>query len=146
MPLFRIVVLLLTLGLSAVAQTNGVPFVSQPLIPASVTPGSSGFTMTVNGNGFASGAQVFWNGSVRATTFISSRRLHAIITAADIATANTASVTVQNPAPGGGTSSAIYFPIGTAPTMLTATGKNYPAEARSAGSPLVILISTVKSI
>ena len=90
---------------------NPLPLINQPLVPMSVLPGSSGFTLTVNGTGFASGSVVNWNGSPQPTTFVSSRRLTAAIAAADVATAGTASVTVFNPAPGGGTSNVEYLAI-----------------------------------
>jgi hypothetical protein len=61
---------------------------------------------------------VRWNGSPRATTFVSSTRLEAAIPASDVATAGTANVTVFNPAPGGGESGAVTFTINNpAPTI-----------------------------
>jgi hypothetical protein len=47
------------------AQSNPAPFANQLLVPESAKPGSGGFTLTVNGTGFASGSTVFWNGSAR---------------------------------------------------------------------------------
>ncbi len=94
----------------AMAQ-NPVPFASQPLVPDAVAPGGAGFTLTVNGTGFVSASVVNWNGSLRATTYVSSSRLTATILASDIATASTAAVTVVSPGPGGGTSIPIFFPI-----------------------------------
>jgi hypothetical protein len=47
---------------------------------------------------------VRFNGSDRTTTFVSATQLTAQITAADVAVAGTPSITVFNPAPGGGTS------------------------------------------
>jgi hypothetical protein len=93
------------------AQTNMVPFVNQPLVPATVKPESAAFTLTVNGTGFVSGSTVNWNGSPRTTTFVSSSQLQAAITAADVARAGTASVTVVSPAPGGGSSNPVTFDI-----------------------------------
>jgi hypothetical protein len=106
-------VCLLTIFIStiALAQKNPIPLVNQPLVPESAKPGSAGFTLTVNGTGFSSGAVVNWNGTPRTTEVISSSQLKATIGAADIAKAGTASVTVVNPAPGGGTSSVVYFPV-----------------------------------
>jgi FG-GAP-like repeat/Abnormal spindle-like microcephaly-assoc'd, ASPM-SPD-2-Hydin len=106
-------VCLFTLFLStiALAEKNPVPFVNQPLIPVSAKPGSGEFTLTVNGTGFSSGAVVNWNGTPRTTEVISNSQLKATIGAADVAKAGTASVTVVNPAPGGGTSGVVYFPI-----------------------------------
>lgn len=102
---------IVALSLAAIAQTNAVPYASQPLIPASATPGSVAFTLTVNGTGFATGAVVNWNGSPRTTTFVSSSSLQASITAADVATNRTATITVVNPAPGGGASNPVFFPV-----------------------------------
>jgi hypothetical protein len=67
------------------------------------------FTLTVNGSNFVSGSVVDWNGSPRSTTFSSRTKLTASISMADIATQGTASVTVVNAAPGGGTSNAKTF-------------------------------------
>lgn len=98
----------LLVGFSAFAQ-NAIPMINVPLVPGEKAPGSPAFTLTVNGNGFVSGATVNWNGNARTTTFVSGEQLTASINAADVATASTASVTVVNPAPGGGVSNAVYF-------------------------------------
>jgi hypothetical protein len=73
------------------------PFVNQPLVPASARPGSKGFTLIVNGTDFASTAVLNWNGSPRATSVLSHSSLQATISAADVAKAGTAWVTVVNP-------------------------------------------------
>ncbi|HEY6270415.1 MAG TPA: choice-of-anchor D domain-containing protein [Terriglobales bacterium] len=82
---------------TARGQTNPVPWVNEPLVPASILPGSAGFTLTVNGTGFVSGSVVNWNGSARTTTFVSTFQLRASIAASDVATAGTATVTVTSP-------------------------------------------------
>lgn len=96
---------------ASLAQNNAVPFVNQPLVPASAPPGSPAFTLTVTGTGFASTAVVNWNRSPHLTEVISSTELKATINASDVAKAGTAWVTVTNPAPGGGTSDVVFFPI-----------------------------------
>lgn len=68
------------------------------LSPATRTSGSTGFTLTVNGVNFESGAEVHWNGVVRTTVFVSATQLTATIPATDVASAGTASITVYNPA------------------------------------------------
>ena len=88
-----------------------VPLINLPLVPDATAPGGADFTLTVSGTGFVSGSVVSWNGSPRATTFVSSSQLRAVISAADIAKAGTASVTVVNPAPGGGTSNVAFLPV-----------------------------------
>jgi hypothetical protein len=97
--------LLLWIGGVAAAQ-NPVPLINQPLVPDAIRPGAAGFTLTVNGTGFVSGAVVKWNGSARTTTFVSKSRLTASIPSTDVAKAGTASVSVVNPVPGGGRSNA----------------------------------------
>src|SRR5215469_7001494 len=78
---------------------NPVPFVNAPLVPATIAPGGSGFTLTVNGTGFVSASVVRWNGNPRATTLISSSQLQAQILASDIATSGTGTVTVTSGGP-----------------------------------------------
>src|SRR5262249_11838470 len=90
---------------------NPVPYVSQPLVPDAAAPGGPGFTLTVNGTGFVSGSVVNWNGSTRATQFVSKGQVTATILATDIEKAGTASIAVVNPGPGGGTSGTIFFPV-----------------------------------
>src|SRR6185312_7356243 len=94
------------------ARGNPVPFLNQTLTPDSVAPGGSDLTLHVSGAGFISGATVDWNGTPLATTFVDSEHLSATVPAADVATAETASVTVANPAPGGGSSNVVYFTVG----------------------------------
>jgi hypothetical protein len=67
--------------------------------------------LTVEGTDFVAGAVVQWNGVDRVTTVVSATQVTAEILAADIADAGTASVTVVNPAPGGGASNALIFTI-----------------------------------
>lgn len=114
-PALRLVALFVTIlsvlaifAGSAIAQ-NPVPFTSNPLVPDATAPGGTAFTLTVNGTGFVATSVVNWNGSPRATTFVSSAQLTATILASDIATASMASVTVVNPSPGGGVSNNQYF-------------------------------------
>ena len=108
--LFLGVVLLGFVSLLSYAQA-AVPFISLPLIPDATAPGGQQFTLTVNGTGFVSNSVVNWNGSALATQFVNGSQLTAIVPAADITTAGTASVTVVNPAPGGGTSNVVFFTV-----------------------------------
>ena len=64
--------------------------------PTTIASGGSDFTVTVNGSNFVNGDVVKWNGTDRATTFVSANELTAAISAADIASGGTASVTVLN--------------------------------------------------
>ncbi len=101
--------LLVPLGFNSMGWAqNSVPLISQPLVPEAAAPGGLGFTLTVNGTGFVSGAIVHWNGAARTTHFVNGSRLRANISATDIASAGTAAVTVVNPGPGGGTSGVVF--------------------------------------
>jgi hypothetical protein len=103
--------------------------------PASATVGGSAFTLTVNGSSFTAASVVRWNGSDRATTFVSATQLTAAIAAADIAVAGTAQVTVFTPAPGGGTSAAIGFNIGVPPVLTVS------ATSVSAGASVTVTLT-----
>ena len=105
--------------------SNPAPAITS-LSPSGATTGGAPFTLTVNGTNFMASSTVQWNGTDRTTTFVNGTQLTASISAADIATAGTAAVTVVNPAPGGGTSSAANFTI--------AAGGN-PAPAITSLSP-----------
>jgi hypothetical protein len=67
--------------------------------------------LTVKGTGFASTAVINWNGSPILTSVESGSRLTSRISAAKVRKAGTDSITVTNPAPGGGTSNVDYLPI-----------------------------------
>jgi hypothetical protein len=82
------------------------------LTPSSALAGGIAFTITVNGTNFDPAATVQWNGTARTTTFISSTQLQGNISAADIASAGTAIITVANPIANGGTSAGSTFFIG----------------------------------
>jgi hypothetical protein len=81
------------------------------LNPSNAIAGGSGFTLTVTGSNFVNNAVVKWNGADRMTTFTSDTQVQAAILNTDIASTGTASITVVNPAPGGGTSNALDFTI-----------------------------------
>ena len=79
--------------------------------PNSAPAGALAFTLTVRGSNFVPASTVEWNGNSRTTTFVSSSQLQAHIMAADLAAPGTISITVLNPAPGGGASNASTFSV-----------------------------------
>lgn len=95
------------------ASGSGMPQIAS-LSPDSGSAEDAPFELTVNGSGFQSGSLVLWNGTVLPTTYVSSVQLTAQVPSADLVAAGTASITVRNPAPGGGTSPGVLFTI-TAP-------------------------------
>jgi hypothetical protein len=130
MKFVRLAAFLLLLQVVAVAQVNPVPLLNQPLIPTSTAPGSDSFTLTVSGSGFTAGSTVQWNGSPLATTFISGSMVRAVVPASYVANPGTFAITVSNPAPGGGTSNTVYFPVAPTPSSLTVSGKSFPAGSQ----------------
>lgn len=108
---FVFLIVLGALSASAALAQNPVPLINQPLVPMAAAPGGAGFTLTVNGTGFVSGSVVNWNGSPLASSFVNGSQLTATVPASDIASPGTASVSVINPAPGGGASNVMFFDI-----------------------------------
>lgn len=102
-------------GTGVPSTSHPAPSVSQPLVPTSVAPGGSPFTLSVYGMNFVASSVVDFNGTPLSTVFKTARLLQATVPARLIATAGTASVTVATPAPGGGISNVAYLPI-TAPS------------------------------
>jgi Abnormal spindle-like microcephaly-assoc'd, ASPM-SPD-2-Hydin/HYDIN/CFA65/VesB-like, Ig-like domain/Beta-propeller repeat len=94
----------------APTQPNPAPTLNA-ISPASAIAGSGALTLTLTGTNFVSTSTVSWNGSALQTTYISGTKLSAMVPDSDLAQSGTASVTVTNPAPGGGTSSALIFTI-----------------------------------
>ncbi len=77
---------------------------------------SGGLGLKVTGLGFVSQSVVDWNSTALATAYVSSTELTATIPPRDFATTGSFSVTVVNPAPGGGTSNAETFQVLATPT------------------------------
>ncbi|HTQ57942.1 MAG TPA: putative Ig domain-containing protein [Bryobacteraceae bacterium] len=118
----------------AVTPTVTTPVITS-LTPSSATAGGPGFTLTVNGSSFASGATVDWNGSPLATTFASASQLTASVPASLIASPGTATITVVNP--GNLTSNQISFSIN-APTPIITSLSPSSATAGSAAFTLTV--------
>ncbi|MGC2638503.1 MAG: choice-of-anchor D domain-containing protein [Acidobacteriaceae bacterium] len=97
-------------ALAGVAQPNPSPALTS-IAPASVTAGSPAQLLTLTGTGFVAASVVNWNGNPLATSYVSGNEITASIPDSDLATVGSAQVTVVNPAPGGGTSSAQTFTI-----------------------------------
>ena len=93
-----------------VGASNPIPALSS-LSPGSGTAGGADFVLSVSGSNFASSSVVQWNNAARPTNFVNANLLTASISAADIATAGMALVTVYTPAPGGGISGGISFSV-----------------------------------
>ena len=105
------------------------PFITS-ISPVSITPGGSDFTLTVDGVNFVSTSTVNWGSTALTTTYISSEKLTATVTASLISGGGTGWITVSSPTPGGGISNIFYLPVAhpissiTVATLQAATGSN----------------------
>jgi hypothetical protein len=131
-------VLLFTVAVISTAN-NPVPQVSL-LSPSSAVPGSQALTLDVTGTNFISSSSVLMNGAALPTTYLSSTHLQAIIPASDLAQAGTLNVSVKNPTPGGGTTSALPFTIGD--YILTASTSS---KSVNPGEPAVFSLTVAPS-
>ncbi len=123
---------------TTVNSPNPVPVLTS-LSPNSAFAGGSAFTLTVNGSGFVANSSIVrWNGINRTTTFIDTTRLTAQIPASDIAIGGTASVTVFNPAPGGGVSNTLTLTINNPVPALTSLSPN---SAFAGGSAFTLTLN-----
>jgi hypothetical protein len=103
---------------SSVVVDNPVPAIVS-LSPVSGTAGAGALEVVVTGTGFIPSSVASFAGKARSTTVKSSTQLTVALTAADLATAGTANVTVANPPPGGGASAPAPFTIYQPPPMIT---------------------------
>jgi len=106
------------------------------LTPSTTLAGRPGFTLTVAGSGFASGAVVNWNGSARQTTVGSSTRVTAQIPDSDVAAAGTGTVTVVNP--GAPASNALPFTIDPSFRLTVTKSGNEAGRGTITSSPAAI--------
>lgn len=113
---------------------NPVPAITA-LNPAFAPVGAASTLLAVDGSGFVSGAQVSWNGTLRATTFISSSRVETTLAPSDLLAAATVPVQVENPAPGGGVSNALNFEVRNPAPAIASLSPN----SANAGSPDITL-------
>jgi hypothetical protein len=92
-------------------QFNPVPSLTL-ISPRKVLAGdTSDITLVVEGSGFDGQSVVDWNATTLATTFLSLTTLTATIPTSDFASPGNESITVTNPLPGGGTSTAATFQV-----------------------------------
>ena len=118
-----------------------VPVITS-LSPNSASAGGAAFTLRVNGDTFHQASVVRWNGSNRTTTPVVSgggltTALDAQISAADIATAGSATVTVYSSGPGGGTSSGATFAINSVNPTISSVSPN-PLTGANTASTLTV--------
>jgi DNA-binding beta-propeller fold protein YncE len=99
------------------------PPLAVALVPGSAAVGQSDLAVRIRGTDFvpgiagaatSPGSRVQWNGTERPVTFVSSTELRITVPASDLAQPESATVTVTNPPPSGGTSVltfTVYVPV-----------------------------------
>jgi hypothetical protein len=117
-----------TLLVAALASAqNPVPQVVGPPHPQAVAPGGPSLTLKVYGANFVPGSVVNWNRHPRSTTYVSGHEVDATILASDIVRKTAGYITVTNPLPGGGVSSASWTLVEVHdPTVTIRPGMDYP--------------------
>ncbi len=116
---------------------NRVP-VTTSIAPNEKQAGEPGFVLTVYGSNFVYNSVVRFEGSDRPTTYVDENTLQAQISADDIKFGGTFSITVFNPAPGGGTSNAQVL---TVYNRVPVTTGIIPAEKEVGESEFVLTVS-----
>lgn len=119
---------------------NGITIPSLTgIAPSSVTVGSTGFTLTVNGANFVRGLAVIQvNGQPRATAVLSSTKLTAQISAADVAALGQLNISVLNQSQYGGLSGTLALTVTSTPIPLIGSLSPPRVVVGSAGFTLLV--------
>ena len=107
---------------TAAGLTGSVTFTATAVLPSPVpeitgfqpepiVAGTLGIRLTVVGFNFVGGSVVRWNGSDRATSYVSSNQLTVGVSDSDLYSARSVTITVFNPTPGGGLSAPRFLTI-----------------------------------
>ena len=116
--------------------------------PSTLTTVDAGLVITITGTGFVPNSSVTWNGTARATSYVSATQLQLKLLPADVTVVGAAQVSVSNPAPGGGTASpmqiAIVYPMpaisSLTPAAVAAGGQSFTLTVNGSGfSPLSVV-------
>ena len=118
-----------------VTGPNALPALTR-LSPAFTSAGGAAVALTVTGSGFAPGSTVYWGSTALPTQLVSASQLTAQVPAAQIVSAGVTVITVETPAPGGGTSNAMQFEVdsadsGAAPAFSTTSASIAPGATAS---------------
>ncbi|HYC61125.1 MAG TPA: Ig-like domain-containing protein [Thermoanaerobaculia bacterium] len=124
-------------GQGPVPTDNPAPSLTS-MSPTAANAGSAGFALTIHGANFTVGSVVRFNGQDRATTFVSSSQLSAVILTSDMQASGAYPVTVFTSAPGGGTSAALTFSVGgTTPSISSIS----PQSANAGSAPFTLTVN-----
>lgn len=95
----------------AVTGANAPMPAAHSLAPSSAAAGSQDLQVMVKGSGFVPSSVAMWNSAPVATAYVSGSEVIALIPASDLAAQGSGTISVMNPAPGGGTSGTSTFTI-----------------------------------
>jgi len=98
--------------------SNPVPAI-QAINPSSIPTGSSDFILTISGSNFIPGSTVEWSGEALSTSYLSDTQLEAQVPGAFLIDPGSVNLVIQNPVPGGGSSSPSVFTITYAPLVVS---------------------------
>jgi hypothetical protein len=117
-----------------VAPGSPVPTITATSAPPGLNyVGGPSFTLSVGGTNFVPTSVVQVNGSARATTYVSSTYMTAIVLASDMTAVGTLNISVYTPPPGGGTSGTTGFLV-IAPPAPTLTSISPTTVASGSGA------------
>ena len=120
-------------------EAGGLTSANAPVVnllsPASVSAGTSTFNIRVLGSNFTPVSVVMLNGQALQTAYIDSTELQAVLPAAQLTAAQTASITVVTPPPGGGQSGAVGFLVNPVPNDPLIVGR-----AATGGNPAGVAV------
>jgi IPT/TIG domain len=121
-------------GVSAAASftVDNPPPVVKSISPASVMAGSGATTIDIAGAGFVPSSVVNWNGAALSTVLVSSSEMKASLPAPSLSSGSVAMVTVSNPVPGGGASSAVTFDVTSPVPVVTSISPKLVAAGAAA--------------
>ncbi|MFZ4627453.1 MAG: PPC domain-containing protein [Blastocatellia bacterium] len=91
-------------------RPNPVPMIGR-MSPSSVVAGDPSLTVEITGTGFIPGSTLLWQGTPRSFTYHSETRLTTTLSADELLVPGNFTVVVVNPAPGGGSSSAVNWTV-----------------------------------
>jgi FG-GAP repeat len=132
-------------GAAYVFQTvNSHPTLTE-LLPSSATAGAPGFELVVEGTNLAAGAVVNWDGSPLPTksSYKNNTAVEASVAASDMVKAGNYKVSVTNPKPGGGTSTALTFVVN---NPLPKVVSSSPDSALAGGSTFTLTVNGSKFV
>ena len=98
-------------------------------------------TITATGSNFISSSTIAWNGGALSTTHVSASSLQATVPQSALASAGSANVTVQTPAPGGGVSGAVVFTVNQGSNPAPVLTSISPATASVGSSAIAMTIT-----